>query len=210
MWFSDPPKPNWSFSMDCKIVTNSDINLGGRTVSECAPTDVRAKPRSNILESTFIPYRDKLCSKIKFSSLSNAWSDFSNFFELQIEHFGLASIFKCGIMCFKKCQLAKKLEIISRTNFLEPCSASIWLTNTPCHNPPNRSDKFFYLDWKKSLIFSHVQKALISTLVGLLDFVLIFPDFFQHLQKKKWSAEQVSLRVWLRARLILYELGFHK
>ena len=68
---------------------------------------------------------------------------FFKFFELQIEDFGLASIFKCGIMCFKKCQLAKKLKTSSRTNFLEPCSASIWLTNTPCHNPPNRSDKFF-------------------------------------------------------------------
>ena len=81
--FSDvifwPPKPGWSFFMDCKIVTNSEINLGGRTVSKCAPTDVRAETRSHILKSTFIPHRDKLWSKITFSSLYNTWSDFSNF-----------------------------------------------------------------------------------------------------------------------------------
>eukprot|EP00493_Phyllostaurus_siculus_P023928 UN24265 len=50
MRFSDPPKPRWSFCMDCKIVTNSKIKLGGRRVSECAPQNVRRNtiPRCQI------------------------------------------------------------------------------------------------------------------------------------------------------------------
>ena len=46
-------------------------------------------------------------------------------------------------MSFKKCQVAKKLKTISRTNFLESCSTFIMLTNTPYHNPSNRSTIFF-------------------------------------------------------------------
>ena len=70
--FLNPPKPCWSFFMDGKIVTNSEINLGGRTVSECAPTDVRAKTPSHILKSIFIPHKPKLWSKVKFSSLNTS------------------------------------------------------------------------------------------------------------------------------------------
>ena len=61
-------------------------------------------------------------------------------------------------MSFKKCQVAKKLKTISRTNFLESCSTFIMLTNTPYHNPSNRSTIFFWVDWKKSLIFWKCQK----------------------------------------------------
>ena len=109
--------------------------------------------------------------------------------------------FQTGIMCFKKCQLAKKLKTISRKNFLAPCSAAIWLTNTPCYNPPNRSRIFFESIEKKVWFFSNVQKTLISTLVDLLDLVSIFTDFFQRVQKNR-SGGQILLRVSWRARLI--------
>ena len=55
--------------MDCKIVTNSDINLGGRTVSECAQTDVRAETPSHILKSIFDTTQTQAMVKNLFSSL---------------------------------------------------------------------------------------------------------------------------------------------
>ena len=70
-----------------------------------------------------------------------------------------------------------------RKNFFEACSTSMWLTNRPYDNPPNRSRMFFSFNWKKSLIFWNVQKSqktLISTLVDLLSiFAQIFSSAFK-------------------------------
>ena len=60
---------------------------------------------------------------------------------------------------FKKSQLARKLKTSSRKNFLEACTTSTWLTNKPYDNLPNRTDQFFWCDWKKSLIFWNFQKS---------------------------------------------------
>ena len=86
----------------------------------------------------------------RFVTTKHSATTTAQFFETilfldQKRYFQHLLTFTCGFAQegFKKSQLARKLKTSSRKNFLEACSTSIWLTNKPYDNPPNRTDQFF-------------------------------------------------------------------
>ena len=67
--------------MHWKILTNFNITLGGRTVSQCAPAQVHAKNQIHILKNTFILYQSERSSgeKSYFRPYKTHEASFSNF-----------------------------------------------------------------------------------------------------------------------------------
>ena len=92
--------------------------------------------------------------------------------------------FACGFAqeSFKKSQLARKLETTSRKTCLKACSASIWLTNKPYDNPPNRSDHFFFE--KKNWFFFIFKKVKKNTHFNTCWPPFDFNRFLKWLSKK--------------------------